>query len=205
MTRQLAAVLTVLAAVAAPARADSIFFDGLPAAFVPGEAFTFTVGLPPITDLGSYDIDVVLTGDGVAGTDFAFNLAATEPVALVDGYVFPSNTNFFDAVNTPAANEQRLTVTDFDFGGADVVTGVNDRTASVVVDVAPGFTGLLSLSIDADSLILDSSATAPTPVAEFSDIVQATLTAGAVDLPAIPEPASLTLACLALLAVRRRF
>src|SRR5687767_8394436 len=69
---------------------------GLPNSYVPGQPIAFDVRLPAVTNLGSYNVDVVLEASaGVAGTDFFFDVAAT--TAAATNYVFPSATSFFAA------------------------------------------------------------------------------------------------------------
>lgn len=183
---------------AGPAEAAPILLSGLESQYTPGEPQTVNVTLPAIADLGSYNVDLVLTSDtGVAGTDFFFDAAATGPAA--GNYVFPSSANFFDAANLDAARTQRLTLTDFDFSGVDVIPGVNDQVATVTINTRPGFFGTLSLSVDSAGLILDTPDASPTPVASFSAVQSATGQQASASTVAIPEPASV--AVLALLPV----
>ena len=82
--------------------------------------------LPPAANLGAYNIDVLMqSAEGTAGSDFSFDVAAT--MAASPGYVFPSAANFFDAVNTDTPSLQRLTLTDFDLAGVDVVASANQH------------------------------------------------------------------------------
>jgi hypothetical protein len=167
--------------------AASQLISGLPSSYSPGQPTAFDVRLPAIDNLGSYNIDLVLEStSGTAGIDFFFDLAATEPAAA--NYVFPMSSSFFDAIHVDSAMRHRLTLSDFDVLGANVVAGQNDRVATVVLRTAAGFNGPLRLFIDTPSLILDTPAVAPTPVANF-DAVQSAA-AGAADLFPVPEPAS---------------
>lgn len=186
--------------VAPLAAASPIVLSDLPTGYTPGEPFAFQVELPPIDDLGAYNIDLLLSSDtGVPGDDYGFDLDQTAPPA--SGYVFPSDANFFDALNTEAGG-QRLTLTDFDFTGVDV-GGLNRIVATVVATTSPGFTGQLSLTVDASSLILDTPDATPTPVAAFDDIASQTATREPEVVGLVPEPATLLLAGIAMLLGQR--
>jgi hypothetical protein len=152
----------------------------------------FDVELPPIANLGSYNIDVALESSvGTAGVDFFFDAAATVPAA--NHYLFPSAANYFDAVTADSAGRHRITLTDFDFSGVNVVTGTNDRVATVVFRTLPTFSGPLSVFVDAPLLILDTPDIVPTPVPGFSELQHDIAAAGPFDLAAVPEPASVLL------------
>jgi hypothetical protein len=163
--------------------------EGLPGSYIPGQPVVFDVRLPAISNLGSYNMDLVLEGTtGTAGVDYFFDVAATLPAAA--SYVFPSSANFFDAVNVDSPTRHRLTLTDFDVAGVHVVADQNDRVATIVVRTSIGFNGPLSLFIDAPSLILDTPSVVPTPVPGFNTIQADIAAAGPAVLPAIPEPSS---------------
>ena len=123
------------------------------ATYTPGNAFTLKVELPTATDLGSYQIDLLLSGSsGIAGVDYFFDLAGTD--ATMTGYVFPSEAQFFDSVNFDSAMTQRLTLSDINFdgldvNGVDVIPGSNSSVANVIVSTLPTFTGDLTFSVDA--------------------------------------------------------
>ena len=171
--------------------------EGLPGGFVPGTPFGFQVRLPAITNLGSYNIDIVLESSiGVAGTDFFFDVAGTEPA--VTNYVFPSSSNFFDAVNVDAPMRHRISLTDFNLAGLNVAPDANDRVADVKVQTAPTFSGSLSVFVDTPLLILDTPNITPTPVQGFSAIQAAIAAAGPVDLMPVPEPSTVLLAAMLL-------
>jgi hypothetical protein len=156
--------------------------------YVPGEPVALDVRLPDITDLGSYNIDLVLESNtGTAGSDFFFDVAATVPAPT--NYVFPSDANYFDAANVDSPMRHRITLSDFDLSGVNVVSGVNDRVASVVFRTAPTYHGQLTLFVDAPGLILDTPDVDPTPVAEFATIQSDTAAAPDVVLDPVPEPA----------------
>lgn len=177
--------------------------DGLPSNYVPGTPLSFLVRLPAISNLGAYNVDVVVeSSQGTAGVDFYFDAVATLPAAT--NYVFSTSANFFDAANADSSARHRITLTDFDFIGADVTPGVNDRVASVVLQTAATFGGSLSLFVDADGLLLDTPATTPTPVDGFDAIQAAVAANGAVVLEPVPEPSSVVLLLSAAIVCRRR-
>lgn len=195
-----------LAAFAESATGAPISLEGLTGAYSPGGVTTFEVVVPELANLGAYNIDLTLSStEGTAGVDFFFNLAATKPAT--SQYVFPSTFNFFDAVNLDSPSTQRLTLSDFDFTGVDVVAGVNDRIATVWIGTLAGFTGDLDLAFDVTGLFLDTPDTTPTPVAGFAQISADTDAQGVVTLSLIPEPSSaltMTLGAMLVLAGCRR-
>ncbi len=174
--------------------------DGLPSSYPPGQPVMFDVRLPAISNLGSYNIDLVLESSvGSAGVDFFFDLAATMPAAA--SHVFPSSANFFDAVNTDSSTRHRITVTDFDFAGVNVLPGTNDRVATVVFRTAPTFNQPLQLYVDAPLLILDTPDPVPTPIEGFEALQNDIAAASPIELPAVPEPLSLSLGASAFLTI----
>jgi hypothetical protein len=176
----------------------------LSSSYIPGQAVSFDVRLPDITNLGSYNIDVALESDvGTAGVDYYFDAAATTPVSV--NYVFPSATNYFAVATLDSATRHRITLTDFDFSGVNVASGVNDRVATVVFRTAATFDGPLRLFCDAPLLILDTPDVTPTPVPGFSAIQDDITAAGPVELLPVPEPATVVLLALASgISVKRR-
>ena len=180
--------------------------ENAPTSYVPGQPITFSIRLPPITNLGAYNIDIVVESlSGEAGVDFSFDLDGTMP--STNNYVFPSSLDYFDAVNTDSLTSQRLTLSDFYFAGVDVSAGVNDLVALVVLLTAPEFSGELSLVIDPASLILDMPGLTPTPVPQFASIQADVATAMAVVVRAVPEPTAylllLTVASVGIHLARR--
>jgi hypothetical protein len=188
MIRHLLLAALLLATIVLPAMSAPIqLIDGLPSSYVPGQPITFDVRLPLITNLGSYNIDVVLESDtGIAGTNFVFDVAATVPAAT--SYVFPSSAYFVDAANVDSSMRHRITLTDFDFAGVDVLPGTNDHVANVVIQTSPNFTGRLNLFVDAESLILDMPDVDPTPVLGFDAIQAGVAEAATIVVEAVPEP-----------------
>jgi hypothetical protein len=160
--------------------------------YIPGLPASFDVRLPNITNLGSYNIDLVLEGStGAAGVDFYFDAAATLPAAA--SYVFPSSANYVDAVTVDSATRHRITLTDYDFSGANIANGTNDRVATVVFRTAATMNSPLSIFVDAPLLILDTPEVLPTPVPGFSMIQADIAAAGNVTLVSVPEPSTLLL------------
>lgn len=171
--------------------------EGLPSTYTPGQPVTFQVRLPSVTDLGSYNIDLVVEGNsGIAGVDYSFDVAATMPSAT--SYIFPSATNFFDAANVDSPMRQRITLSDFDFAGVDIVPGTNDLVANVVVNTAANFLGSLSLFADPNGLILDTPDVEPTPVLEYQSIHAGVADSPPFVLPPVPEPSCALIAGLAI-------
>jgi hypothetical protein len=179
-------------------------FTGLGNSFIPGGALSFDVVLPNVSNLGAYNIDLLLESTrGNAGVDFYFDVAATAPAT--SHYVFPSSVNYFDAANVDASLRHRLTLSDFDFAGADVVAGVNHVVAHVLVRTSPDLFALLTLSVDANALILDTPAVTPTPVDGFAALVSDIVASGPVRLVPVPEPPTGLLAIgVAIAAMLRR-
>lgn len=207
MLRFLTAALCVIAVPMSAFGATIQLISGLPSSFTPGQAVSFDVHLPALTNLGSYNIDLLLESNvGTAGVDYFFDGVATLPAAAQ--YVFPSTTNYFDSVTVDSPTRDRITLTDFDFSGANVVTGTNDQVAKVVFQTTASFHGPLSISVDAPLLILDTPDETPTAVSGFSGIQNGVASAGSISVVSVPEPSSLGAVTMALvgilLAVRSR-
>lgn len=160
-----------------------------PNSYVPGQPTAIDIHLPSVTNLGAYNIDLVLEANvGTAGVDFFFDVAAT--MAASTKYVFPSTTNYFDAATIDSPQRHRITLTDFAFAGTNVAAGANDRVAAVVLRTAPTFRSPLSVSVSTPLLLLDTPDVVPTSVAEFGAIKLAVAAAGPIELIAVPEPAA---------------
>jgi hypothetical protein len=176
----------------------------LPNSYVPGQPVTFDVRLPAITNLGAYNIDLVLESNaGDAGIDFYFDVAATAPAST--GYIFPSTANFFDATTVDSSMRHRITLTDFAAFGVDVAR-TNDRVATVVFSTTPEFNGALRVFVDTSLLILDTPNVVPTPVLGFDAIRNAISSAASIELLPVPEPSSPLIGTTALLVllIRKR-
>jgi hypothetical protein len=186
----------VLFVSAAPADAAPVTLSFSSNTYVPGEDIVFDIQLPTITNLATYNVDVVIEGVGaIAGNEF--RVVNDKVVPATTTYVFGSSARFALAVNTASINQVIVTTTDFVDAGTDVVVGVNDAIATVRVDTLPSFRGDLVFSVDADQLILDQFdpvGFAFEPVAEFGAIQTATRVTSPIRITAVPEPGS----CLAL-------
>jgi hypothetical protein len=168
----------------------------LPPPYLPGQPGPFEVRLPAISDLGAYNIDLILESSaGTAGYEFFFDVSATAPASA--NYIFSSSANFFDAVTIDSSTRNRITLTDFAFSGLDV-TGANDQVATVVFRTASEFNGPLRLFVDSSQLILDTPSVTPTPVQRFDVIQMDIAAAGSVQLVVVPEPSTLSIGASAL-------
>jgi hypothetical protein len=200
MLRYLIAVLSVIAVPMSAFGSPIQLVSGLPSNFTPGQPVSFDVHLPAITNLGSYNIDLLLESNvGIAGVDYFFDAAASLPAAT--HYVFPSTANYFDSVTVDSTTRDRITLTDFDFSGVNVVTGSNDQVAKVVFHTSASFHGPLSISVAAPLLILDTPNETPTAVSGFSGIQDGVVSAGSVNIVVVPEPCSFGLTALLLAIV----
>jgi len=180
--------LLALVSLSGSAAAAPVQILNLPGADSPGQIFAFDVMLPDTANLAAYQIDVRLSSDeGAAGVDYFFNDAS----AASTEYVFPSTAWFASATNLESSSLQRMTLTDVDLSGVDVVSGVNAQVSRVSIWTAVDFTGTLDISIDAGTLILDGPQLTPTPVAEFDSIVSSTMAADSLRVTAVPEPSSM--------------
>jgi hypothetical protein len=176
----------------------------VPSSFSPGQPSSFVLRLPPVSNLGSFNVELLLTSpSGVAGTDFFFDAGMSQPVS--SGYIFPDTTNFFAAANVISGNRHSLTLSDFALVGTDIVEGVNDGVATVMFTTLPGFKGALSLSLGQDSFQLDTPAATPTQVSGFA--AARNFAASSVDVTVIPVPESTTigLAAIAVLTSATRY
>jgi len=172
---------------------------GLPHSYNPGEPVMFDVRLPAISNLGAYNIDLVLESSaGNAGTDFFFDAAATTPA--LTSYIFPSTANFLDAATVDSSMRHRITLTDFAFSGVNV-SGANDHVVTVTFRTTPEFKGRLRLFVDTPLLILDRPSAVPTPVQGFDVIKNDITAAGSVELVPVPEPSNFLIASSALLSI----
>ena len=172
---------------------------GAPSTYQPGQPVEFDVRLPAVSNLGSYNVDLVLeSAMGTAGVDFFFDVSATIPASA--NYVLSSSANFFDAANVDSPTRHRFTLTDFDFAGVDVVAGINDQVAHVVINTTPTFAGQLSIFVDADGLILDTPDINPTPVSGFDALKSDIAASGPIGIDPVPEPSATVLLVWALAA-----
>lgn len=164
--------------------------------FAAGEAIELKIMLPELTNLGSYEIIGMLSGDnGSAGTDFFFETPPATPETPT--YVFDSSDNFLANVVSPS----RLSISDFTFADPGATTGVDDGLASLSVATATTYSGELTVSIDAPNLILDQPD--GNPVSNFGLIQNDTALRGSVTvtIAAVPEPNGMSLVALSALTL----
>jgi hypothetical protein len=200
MLRYLVATLAAMVVPIPVLGAPIQLISGLPDSFTPGQPVSFDVSLPAITNLGSYNIDLILESSaGTAGVDYFFDAAATLPATT--HYVFSSTVNYFNSVTLDSTTRDRITLTDFDFSGLNVVSGANDQVAKVVVQTSASFHGPLSISVVAPLLILDTPNAVPTAVSGFSAIQSGVASAEPAALPEVPEPFAFALLAPALAGV----
>lgn len=174
-----------------------ISLASLPASVVPGATNSFEIRLAGAVDLGAYNIDLVLESSaGTSGVDFFFDAGLTEPASIK--YVFSSSANFFDATNIDSPDRHRITLTDFDLAGTNTVADVNDHVATVYFQTANDFQGTLQLSVDATSLILDTTDITPTPIAGFDVLQTDVANMTPIEISVIPEPSTILLGMLTL-------
>lgn len=197
----------MLWALSLPSFAVGVENSSLLNGYVPGQPNYFVLRLPAVTNLGSYNVELLLTSPtGVAGTDFYFDAVATHSIS--PGYVFPNASNFFTAANTLSGNRHSLTISDFALAGTDIVPGVNDGIATVVFKTSPGFNGALSLALGQDSFQLDTPATVPTPVTGLATARSSVASNVDATVTPVPEPNIVCLLNIAFIAatcaVRRR-
>ncbi|MBL9165597.1 MAG: hypothetical protein JNL18_22920 [Planctomycetaceae bacterium] len=172
---------------AIPSYASSLESASLLSGYLPGQPQSFIFSLPPVTDLGSYNVELLLTSPtGVAGTDFYFDALATTPAA--NNYIFSSAENFFVSANVVPGNIHSLTLSDFSSAGVDVVTGANDEVASIVLRTSASFNGVLSLSLGVDTFQLDTPASTPTSVSEYASALAAAVAEVNSEVSPVPEP-----------------
>lgn len=155
--------------------------------YVPGQSNSFLLRLPQVSNLGSYNIELLLTSPtGIAGTDFYFDAVASAPAA--NGYVFASSDNFFASANVLATNTHSLTLSDFSVTGVNIVDGVNDNVATIFFGTSATFNGILALSLADETFQLDMPSTIPTPVTEFEMARNTVSDAVDITVPPVPEP-----------------
>lgn len=171
-----------------PGGVEEIAFNNLLPSYTSGAEIVFDVQIPSATNLGSYNIDLLLSSaSGEAGVDYFFDVIDT--TSAPSNYVFDSDANFLDAINIDSPSQHRITLTDFDLLGKNVVSSANGSIARVVVKTLSSFVGDLELSLDTNGLILDTPDVSPTPIDEFDTIVQNTNDRGTVTVTIVaPNP-----------------
>jgi hypothetical protein len=200
MTRTVLA-LAALAAGANSARAETLpLFGGVPATYIPGTPFQFTVKVPVLTDFTAFNVDLIFATD-LPDPPLFVSSAAT-PVAPGGQYAFPSNATF-QSGSSLFGGSPNVTHTFTDTTGAPVVTttGVNDVLAIVTVSPGATLTGPITISLGANSTF-DANAETQYPDPETITIEQANVPSAPV-----PAPAGAVLISIGglLLGARKRF
>jgi hypothetical protein len=173
--------------------------ENVPTTYVPGESVEFQDKLPALSNLGAYQVDLLVeSATALAGVDFSFDLPS---INIADSdYVFMSSDFFAAATNLEGANRQRLTLTDFELAGIDVVPNVNDLIGTIVLRTFKSLNAVLEIKVDAQSLILDTPQVVPTSVLEFQFIQNGVLASGPIKLRPVPEPTTVCLLIVLALA-----
>jgi hypothetical protein len=215
MTRPLWGAVVLLASFGPAWGGPMLELSGVPGSFVPGQDVTFDILLRDATDLASYNIVLTLQlAAGTIGTDAHFIV----PGAALSHYVFGLDTTYFAAAVQTVGATQALAISDFHdpdgdgtLNGVDTVAGTNDRVVTVTVSTHADTCGDLSLFFDTVALELDTPLTdshgAPVPIDGFTTLRSSLAAQSPVGVSAVPEPASLSLTVLALIAAvagRRR-
>src|SRR5262245_25510376 len=100
-------MILIVAALCVPARAAFQPITGL-SGYIPGSTTTFEVRLPQMSNLGAYNIDLVLGSTAsTGGFDFFFDVGNILPAA---NYVFPSTANYFAASAPDPLGRDRVTL-----------------------------------------------------------------------------------------------
>lgn len=214
--RILIALLTVLSASTVVSAAPILSIDLAPTQYAPGQDLDLELKMVGAADLAAFNIDLVIaTPSAAAGVDAWFE------VPLPPGrYVFgagPDNTAWFTATVDTVGALHFLNLSDFhdpdyDFvlDPVDTVAGVNDVVAVITLKTTPGMTGSLLISIDADTLELDTDGVdgvgRPVPIVGFDTLQQGASQAPPIEITEIPEPAVLSVLLLGAWSVAgRRF
>jgi hypothetical protein len=144
------AVVALAAFFPAQAKADTLpLVDGVPATYTPGQSFTFTLRVPAMPDLTSYNLDITFDTSIANPPLVAFPTVAT-PSNTGEGYVFTSNANFNYTFDTPLGSSTRtLTISDFN-SAVTTVKGTNDLLGTVTVSPGSNFTGDINISFNPD-------------------------------------------------------
>jgi hypothetical protein len=203
MRRMALAVVVLFGCWAAPARADTLpLIEGLPTTYTPGESFTFTIRVPELPDLTSYQLELV------------FSTTVTNPallsfptVAPSGSYVFPTSENFGFQFDAPTGTQEvRLTLTDSILPESVIATpGQNDTLATITVSPGASLTGPIMLSIGENTRFdYNAELGAYEPPTDIPPIEQAAPPNGGNPVPAPPGVVLLALGGL-LLGARARF
>jgi hypothetical protein len=148
MKRMALAVVVVCACCTGPVRADTLpMIDNLPATYTPGQAFTFQLTLPALTDFSDYNLQLIFDTDVQNPPLFASGAAATSK------YPFPSSAGFQSTLSRDSTSNQiTLTIADSTSPNVTVTPGTNDALATITVTPGADFTGEIRLSVGTDSV-----------------------------------------------------
>lgn len=146
--RRLAFPLIILVgSTATPARADTLpLIEGVPGTYTPGQAFTFQVEVPHLSNFSQYVVALVFGTTIPNPPLFVYSTAA--PPAPLGRYVFSSNAGY-QSTATLVMDSPDITLTFADSTATPVVTqlGLNDTLATVTVIPEAGLTGPITISI----------------------------------------------------------
>lgn len=151
MARTVLALAALLGCCTTPARAETLpLFDGLPATYTPGTAFTFAVRVPLLTDFTAFNVELIF--DTNVPNPPLFVSSAAPAVAPGGRYVFPSRSTFESGVGL-VLDGTSVTLNFRDNTGSPVVaqSGVNDTLAIVTVRPGAGLTGPITISLGGET------------------------------------------------------
>ena len=209
MWRHLRSMSLILVLGAPWAKADTfgLAVSGFPTTYTPGSTFAFDVELSDVADLNAYDVGLELNSSkGTAGVDFYFEGSPVtyRPPDSARRYVFDSGLSVAPvgfvatADKILSTNTTLLNLSDFLPSGQFVSdAGQYNTLASVVIGTTPA-AGDLTLSFD--GRVFELLAPNGQAVPGYSTLAA---NLGSFNpqpaIAQVPEPASLTLLCAALL------
>ncbi|HEY1192449.1 MAG TPA: hypothetical protein VGE74_32800 [Gemmata sp.] len=151
MTRTVFALAALLGCCTTPVRAETLpLFDGLPATYTPGTAFTFTVRVPQLTDFVGFNVELIFATDVPNPPLF---VSAAAPAAGPDGsYVFPT-TATFQSGSSLVLDSPNVVLTFRDGTDTPVFTEAGGNDTLAIVTVTPGatLTGPITISVGAQT------------------------------------------------------
>jgi hypothetical protein len=122
--------------------------ENLPATYTPGQAFSFQVTLPALTNFTQYSLQLLF------GTDVTNPSLTASGAAASTGYPFAGSTNFSSVLGaTPDPTQVLLTISDsapasLPFGAT---TTSGTPLATITVTTGADLTGPINLSIGSDT------------------------------------------------------